>query len=121
MPFRSVVFDVDGTLVHGDEPIPGAPEVVDRLRETGLDVLLFSNNPTRTPAEYADSVISLVEDYGYETGTTGCDPQALLSAMRHDKKRRGGRLNLVLQEGFGWTNVQEVPEGLVREVLEAVG
>lgn len=52
--FRGVVLDVDGTLVRGDEPIPGAIEAVDSLREHGLDVLLFSNNPTRTPADYAD-------------------------------------------------------------------
>jgi 3-dehydroquinate synthase len=99
-----------GTWSHGAAVAWG----IVRAMETGKRLTL-------TPAEYADSVISLVEEYGYETGATGCDPQALLSAMRHDKKRRGGRLNLVLQEGFGWTNVQEVPEGLVREVLEAVG
>ncbi|MFP4374301.1 MAG: 3-dehydroquinate synthase family protein [Spirochaetaceae bacterium] len=73
-----------------------------------------------TPGEYADSVRSLIESYGYDTGATGEDVDALLSAMRRDKKRRGGRLNLVLQEGIGWTNVQEAPEALVREVLEAV-
>lgn len=74
-----------------------------------------------TPAEYADSAKSLIESYGYDTGATGEDVDALLAAMRHDKKRRGGRLNLVLQEGLGWTNVQETPESVVRGVLEAVG
>jgi 4-nitrophenyl phosphatase len=56
---RSVVLDVDGTLVRGDEPIPGAIETVDRLRERGFDVLLLSNNPTRTPADYADWLAEL--------------------------------------------------------------
>jgi 3-dehydroquinate synthase len=97
-----------GTWSHGAAVAWG----IVRAMETGTRLAL-------TPAEYADSVISLVESYGYETGATGCDPQALLAAMRYDKKRRGGRMNLVLQEGFGWTNVQEVPEGVVREVLEA--
>jgi len=59
MTVRSVVLDVDGTLVWGDEPIPGAVETVDRLRECGLDVLLLSNNPTRTPAAYADRLAGL--------------------------------------------------------------
>ena len=73
-----------------------------------------------TPSDYAESVVSLIESYGFETGTTGEDVDALISAMRHDKKRRGGRLNLVLQEGLGWTNVQETPVEVVREVLSAV-
>ncbi|WP_115864598.1 HAD-IIA family hydrolase [Halorussus litoreus] len=59
MTVRSVVLDVDGTLVRGDEPIPGAVEAVDRLRERGLDVLLLSNNPTRSPADYADWLADL--------------------------------------------------------------
>ncbi|NEU56068.1 HAD-IIA family hydrolase [Halorussus sp. MSC15.2] len=59
MPIRSVVLDVDGTLVRGDEPVPGAIEAVDRLRERGLDLLLLSNNPTRPPADYADWLAGL--------------------------------------------------------------
>ncbi|WP_162224434.1 HAD-IIA family hydrolase [Halorussus amylolyticus] len=52
--FEHVVLDVDGTLVRGGDPIPGAPAAVERLREAGLDVLLFSNNPTREPASYVE-------------------------------------------------------------------
>ncbi|WP_137285085.1 HAD-IIA family hydrolase [Halorussus salinisoli] len=59
MTVRSVVLDADGTLVRGDEPIPGAIEAVDRLRERGLDLLVLSNNPTRTPADYADWLAEL--------------------------------------------------------------
>lgn len=59
MTVRSLVLDVDGTLVRGDEPIPGAIEAVDRLRERGLDLVLLSNNPTRTPADYADWLAGL--------------------------------------------------------------
>jgi len=72
-----------------------------------------------TPEDYAGTAAALIESYGYETGPTGESVDALLAAMRHDKKRRAGRLNLVLQEGLGWTNVQETPEQIVREVLEA--
>lgn len=57
--FRSVVLDVDGTLVRGDHPLPGAIEAVERLRERNLDILLFSNNPTRSPADYADRLADL--------------------------------------------------------------
>jgi 4-nitrophenyl phosphatase len=59
MTIRSVVLDVDGTLVRGEEPIPGAIATVDRLRERGLDVLFVSNNPTRTPADFAGHLADL--------------------------------------------------------------
>ncbi|UIO99058.1 HAD-IIA family hydrolase [Halobaculum sp. CBA1158] len=51
---RGVVLDVDGTVVRGDDPIPGAPAAVDRLRESGADVLFCSNNPTKGPPAYVD-------------------------------------------------------------------
>ena len=98
-----------GTWSHGAAVAWG----IVRALETGERLDL-------TPTEYADSAKSLIESYGYDTGATGEDVGALLAAMRYDKKRRGGRLNLVLQEGLGWTNVQETHESVVREVLEAV-
>lgn len=64
MTVRSVVLDIDGTLVRGDRPIPGAVETVERLRERGLDLLLLSNNPTRAPADYAD----WLADLGFAVG-----------------------------------------------------
>lgn len=46
--------DVDGTVVRGEERIPGAPAAVDRLRAAGLPVVFCSNNPTAGPAAYVD-------------------------------------------------------------------
>ena len=45
---RGFVFDVDGTLVHRDpdgraRPQPGAIEVLERIRETGRPLVLFTN------------------------------------------------------------------------------
>jgi NagD protein len=45
---RGVVFDVDGTLVHRGvdgraEPQPGAVEVLERIRESGRRLVLFTN------------------------------------------------------------------------------
>lgn len=52
MEFRGAVLDVDGTVVRGDEPIPGAPEGFDRLRRAGIDPLFVSNNPTKPASAY---------------------------------------------------------------------
>lgn len=52
--FDGVVFDVDGTVLRGDRLLPGAGEAIGRLRAGGLDALFVTNNPTRTPREYAE-------------------------------------------------------------------
>lgn len=50
---EAVIFDVDGTLLRGEEPIPGASEALETVREAGLSVLCVSNNPVDPPAAYA--------------------------------------------------------------------
>ncbi|GAB7008878.1 HAD-IIA family hydrolase [Halorubrum trueperi] len=54
MEFSGAVLDVDGTVVRGDEPIPGAPAGYRRLREAGVETLFVSNNPTKAPPAYVD-------------------------------------------------------------------
>ncbi|GAA0551059.1 HAD-IIA family hydrolase [Halorubrum ejinorense] len=54
MEYSGAVLDVDGTVVRGDEPIPGAPAGYRRLREAGIDLLFVSNNPTKAPPAYVD-------------------------------------------------------------------
>lgn len=40
--------DMDGVLVHGRSPIPGAAAFLDRLREAGAEYLVLTNNPMYT-------------------------------------------------------------------------
>ena len=54
MNFSGAVLDVDGTVVRGDDPIPGAPAGYRRLREAGTETLFVSNNPTKAPPAYVD-------------------------------------------------------------------
>ncbi|EMA59338.1 HAD-IIA family hydrolase [Halorubrum lipolyticum] len=54
MKFSGAVLDVDGTVVRGDEPIPGAPAGYRRLRAAGIETLFVSNNPTKAPPAYVD-------------------------------------------------------------------
>ncbi|PSQ45559.1 HAD family hydrolase [Halobacteriales archaeon SW_6_65_15] len=93
MSIRSVVLDVDGTLVRGDEPVAGAIEAVDRLRELGIDVLLLSNNPTRSPADYADWLAGL----GYAVGSDEVVTSGSLTAD-HVAEEYPGRETFVLGE-----------------------
>lgn len=46
---RSYLIDMDGVLVHGERPIPGANEFINRLNEGGHKYLILTNNSRYTP------------------------------------------------------------------------
>jgi glycerol 3-phosphatase-2 len=49
--YDALLFDLDGVLYRGDEPVPGAPETMDALREAGAHVVFLTNNSSRTPEQ----------------------------------------------------------------------
>ncbi|AYY12351.1 HAD-IIA family hydrolase [Actinobacteria bacterium YIM 96077] len=58
-PYPAVAFDLDGTLYVSGVPIPGAPEAVSAIRSSGRAVLFVSNNPLRTPRQYAERLTGI--------------------------------------------------------------
>jgi NagD protein len=50
---KSYLIDMDGVLVHGSQPVPGANEFIQRLREAGRRFLVLTNNPLYTPRDLA--------------------------------------------------------------------
>jgi 4-nitrophenyl phosphatase len=71
MSVRGVILDVDGTVVRGDEPLPGAAAGLAAVDDVGLRRLFVSNNPTRPP-----------EDYERRLGRAGfdVDPEEVITA-----------------------------------------
>ena len=59
MTVRGAIVDLDGTVYRGGSLLPGAAEGVERLRNAGLDVLFFSNNPIKDGTAYAASLTEL--------------------------------------------------------------
>ncbi len=65
---RGFVFDMDGTLVLGDnlnkglKPLSGAIALTRLLRERGIPFVLLTNGTTRTPAQYA----ATLREIGFE-------------------------------------------------------
>lgn len=47
-PIESWLADMDGVLVSEGNPVPGAPEFVKRLRESGKSFLVLTNNSIYT-------------------------------------------------------------------------
>jgi len=59
MTLRGVLLDLDGTVYHHDNPLPGAPEAVSRLRDRDLSICFFSNNPLHGATEYVERLQSM--------------------------------------------------------------
>jgi len=56
--YAAFIVDIDGVLVRGSEPIPGATEGLRRLKAIG-EALLLTNNSTRSRTEHAERLASL--------------------------------------------------------------
>ncbi|WP_435358174.1 HAD-IIA family hydrolase [Haloarchaeobius sp. DFWS5] len=52
--FDGAILDVDGTVLRGADPIPGAAEAITKLRDRGCAVVFVTNNPTVGPAVVAE-------------------------------------------------------------------
>ncbi|TPW74850.1 HAD-IIA family hydrolase [Schumannella soli] len=57
--FDSYVFDLDGTIYLGEALLPGAERLIRGLRAAGKRVLFCSNNPTKSPDDYAQKLTRL--------------------------------------------------------------
>ncbi len=57
--FKGFIFDLDGTVYLGERLIPGAEQVIRRLREAGKKVVFLSNKPLYTRKDYAAKLTRL--------------------------------------------------------------
>jgi NagD protein len=57
--YDAYIFDLDGTILLGDQLLPDAAETVAALREAGRRVVFLSNNPTRNRSQYAQKLTRL--------------------------------------------------------------
>jgi HAD superfamily hydrolase (TIGR01457 family) len=57
--YDAFLFDLDGVLYRGDEPVDGAPEAMRRLRAAGKRIAFVTNNSSRTPASIAEKLASV--------------------------------------------------------------
>ena len=56
MAVRTFVFDLDGVVYRGEQPLPGAVDTIETLRRLGHQVYFFTNNSTQTRTSYAEKL-----------------------------------------------------------------
>jgi HAD superfamily hydrolase (TIGR01450 family) len=61
--YEAYLFDLDGTIYLGSELLPGAKQLIEKLRANGAKTIFLSNNPTRDP----DMYVRKLNDLGIPT------------------------------------------------------
>ncbi len=66
------VMDMDGVIVRGSQPVPGAAQFISRLQDKGLRYLVLTNNSIYTPRDLANRLryvgINIPDDLVYTSG-----------------------------------------------------
>jgi NagD protein len=95
-PPEAYLIDMDGVLVREGLPLPGAPEFIARLVETGLKFMVLTNNSIYTPrdlrARLLGAGISVTEDLLWTS--------ALATAQFLDSQRPHGTAHVVGEAGL---------------------
>ncbi len=113
---RHVLMDMDGVLVHDDQPVPGAQELVGGLRDAGLGFMVLTNNSAYTAGDLAARLSRLGMDIESDRIWTS----ALATASFLDTQRPGGTAYVVGEAGLttalhevGYVLVDEDPDYVV--------
>ncbi len=57
---RLYVFDLDGTLILGNRPAPGASQFIELIKDAGIEYKILSNNSSITPSEIASKLNTIL-------------------------------------------------------------
>ncbi|HEX6970779.1 MAG TPA: HAD-IIA family hydrolase [Limnochordia bacterium] len=89
--YRAILFDVDGVLRRGEQPVPGAAEAVRRVRALGKRVGVVTNNSAYSARGIHAALAAL--GFDFEPGEIFAAPRATAAWMM---ARPGGRRAFVL-------------------------
>ena len=92
----SYLIDMDGVLVHEDEPLPGAEQFIQRLREAGRSFLVITNNSIYTPRDLS----ARLARGGIHVPPESLWTSALATAKFLDQQRPNGTAFVVGEAGL---------------------
>jgi NagD protein len=95
-PVESWLTDMDGVLVHEGQPVPGAPEFINKLRESGRRFLVLTNNSIYT----ARDLQARLNRMGFDVPEHAIWTAALATAQFLGNQRPGGTAYVIGEAGL---------------------
>jgi NagD protein len=95
-PVESWLTDMDGVLVHEGEPIPGAPEFIKRLRDSGRPFLILTNNSIYTARDLQARLTRM----GFDVPESAIWTSALATAQFLSDQRPNGTAYVIGEAGL---------------------
>src|SRR5215472_9984954 len=95
-PVESWLTDMDGVLVHEGEPIPGAPDFIKRLRDSGKPFLILTNNSIYTARDLQARLTRM----GFDVPESAIWTSALATAQFLDDQRPRGTAYVIGEAGL---------------------
>ena len=115
-PVESWLTDMDGVLVHEEDPLPGAQEFLAGLRAAGKGFLVLTNNSIYTPRDLA----ARLRGSGIDVPVESLWTSALATAQFLDSQRPNGSAHVVGEAGLttalheaGYTLTERDPDYVV--------
>jgi len=116
-----LIFDMDGVLYRGKEPVEGSRELINFLKERGIPFIFLTNNSTRDPSMYREKLLSMGIDVPEEVIVTS----GLATRLYMERHFKPGKIFVIGGEGLhmemerlGWgtVTVGEARKGAWKEV-----
>lgn len=93
---KSWLTDMDGVLVHEGQPVPGAPEFINRIGRSGKPFLVLTNNSIYTPRDLQARLVRMGFDLPEESIWTA----ALATAQFLSDQRPNGTAYVIGEAGL---------------------
>lgn len=93
---KNYLIDMDGVLVHGKTPLPGAVEFISRLKARKRKYLILTNNSIYTPGDLSFRLKSI----GLEIGENQIFTSGLATALFLQKQQPDGKAFVIGESGL---------------------
>lgn len=117
---RAILFDLDGTLYRGDEPVPGADKLIAELQQRGIPCWYLTNNSTRTPAQVAEHLHKMNIPAAPDQVITSAEAAAAYAKERHGQTGAFVLGEFGLQEAMREAGFQLTEDGPVSLVVQGI-
>ncbi len=109
-PIRALILDMDGVLWRDNEPIGNLPSIFAKIKAKRLQVILATNNATRTPDQY----VAKMAQFGVEIEPWRVINSANATAYRLKKAfPQGGPVFALAAQGFSPAGSDEEPIAVI--------